>query len=556
MSRARLLFIVYTLVFIALIGRLFYWQIVKGKELTDVANGQYQRGKVLSAPRGNILASDGSYLAARADSWLIYASPKEITVSTKELANKLDPLLTIDTALLLSNKSSVWLPLKSSVPTEKKDEIEKLDIAGIGFERQETRVYPEASSSAHILGFLGKDNDGNNKGYSGLEGYYDLVLSGKPGYKSRDTDVAGNPILSGFSKEVGSEAGVDLLTGIDKGVQFSVEENLARGVEKYGAKGGTVIVMEPKTGQVIAMASYPSYDPKKYFDYGNEYFKNPSISDAFEPGSIFKVLVMAAGLDAGVVTPDTKCDVCGGPYRVDKYIIETWNRKYNPDSTMTDVIVNSDNVGMSFVSAKLGSDKLYEYLEKFGIGTRTGIDLQGEVAVPMRKKGTWNIVDLATASFGQGIAVTPMQMIRAVSAIANDGKLVTPHVVSKIKSGEWEEDGKKTTTEMVLSHDSAEKITAMMAEAARRGESKWTSVRGYSVAGKTGTAQIPIAGHYDEKRTNASFVGFAPIADPKFVMLVILNEPASSQWASETAAPLWYSIAKDLFWRFGIQPEN
>jgi stage V sporulation protein D (sporulation-specific penicillin-binding protein) len=265
---------------------------------------------------------------------------------------------------------------------------------------------------------------------------------------------------------------------------------------------------------------------------------------------------MASGLDAGVVKPDTVCEICAGPLKVDKYTIETWNREYNANATMTDVIVHSDNVGMSFVGQKMGADMLYDYLKKFGFGELTGIDLQGEGSPLLREKGTWNIVDLATATFGQGIAVTPIQMIRAVGIIANGGYKFQPYVVKKLEGDNWNEEIKPKIGDKILSDQAVSDIKGMMIEAVKSGESKWTYLKGFSVAGKTGTAQIAISGHYDAEKTNASFVAFAPADKPKFVMLVIINEPQSSQWASETAAPLWYSIAKDLFPYFNIQPEG
>jgi cell division protein FtsI/penicillin-binding protein 2 len=222
---------------------------------------------------------------------------------------------------------------------------------------------------------------------------------------------------------------------------------------------------------------------------------------------------------------------------------------------MTDVIVHSDNVGMSFVSDKMGADLLYDYLTKFGFGVNTGVDLQGEFSPEIRKKGTWNIVDLATASFGQGIAVTPIQLIKAASIIANGGVEVSPQVVDKLRGLDWMYDIKPQLGKRVISEQAAKDITAMMVEAAKKGEAKWTSLKGFNVAGKTGTAQIPIAGHYDKEKTIASFIGFAPADNPKFVMLVTLQEPKSSPWASETAAPLWFSIAKGLFNYYKIQPE-
>ncbi|MFC1625552.1 peptidoglycan D,D-transpeptidase FtsI family protein [Patescibacteria group bacterium] len=569
MKKTYLLFVVFFIAFAALLVRLFYWQVVKGSDLSRQAKLQYNSGQVLSAPRGNISASDGSYLAVGTDSWLVYATPPEITETSKKIANILSPFFVSDAEgkqslldetnrlqALLEKSGVVWTPLKQKVTPEVKKNIEALNINGIGFERQEIRFYPEASSAAQLLGFVGKNEAGEDVGYFGLEGYYDLSLSGKFGYVGREKGGGGAPILLGGSHQASAIDGVDLVTSIDKRIQLMVEKKLSEGLKRYEAKAGSVIVMNPFTGNIFAMASEPSYDPASYWDYGDEYFKNPVASDSFEPGSVFKVIIMASALDAGVVEPDTKCDICTGPLRVDKYDIDTWDGKYYPDSTMTEVIVHSDNVGMASVGQKMGVENMYDYLDKFGIGKSTGIDLQGEAAVPLRKKGTWNIVDLATASFGQGVSVTSIQMARAVSVIANGGELITPNVVQKLKSDGWEEEIKSNKGVRIISEKAAEEMTAMMVEAAKHGEAKWTDVPGFGVAGKTGTAQIPIAGHYDADKTIASFVGFAPSDKPKFLMFVTLREPQSSQWASETAAPLWYSIAKDLFPYFGIHPEN
>lgn len=571
--RFKLIFFIFFIFFVAVLVRLFSWQILRGASLSAQARGQYTSTNVVSAGRGNILAQDESWLVARSDAWLAYASLPELKKKPQEVADKLAPLLlgevkpednyrqellqeTSRLEELLGRGGVVWVPLKHKVDPQTKKNIEALGISGIGFEPEESRVYPEASAAAQLLGFVGKDAQGGDKGYFGLEGFYDLALSGKPGFVAREKDAKGIPILLGESKEVSAMTGVDLITNIDKRVQLTLEKILSEGIEKYGAKGGTAIVMRPADGAILGMASYPSYDPAKYWQWGDEYFKNPAVSDSFEPGSIFKVLVMSAALDVGAVTPETVCDKCDSPLKVDKYTIETWNKKYHPDSTMTDVIVNSDNVGMAFVGQKLGADKLHDYLDKFGIGEPTGVDLQGEATPVLREKGTWNVVDLATASFGQGVAVTPIQMVRAVGAIANGGRLVTPQVVDKLKGDGWEEDIKPKEDGRVVSGETASEITQMMVTAAKNGEAKWTALRGFNVAGKTGTAQIPIAGHYDSEKTIGSFVGFAPADKPRFVMLVTLREPTTSPWASETAAPLWYSILKDLIPYFGIQPED
>jgi len=571
--RFRLVWLVFFVGFLLVLGRLFYWQVVKAKDLSIQARKQYQTGESMSAPRGNIFANDGSILAGRDDGWTVYAYLPEVTADKNKIADQLAPLLAEEAEEgedplkpvlneashikeLLGSTDLSWIPLKRKVETDIKKNIESFGFDGIGFESTDLRIYPEASAAAQMLGFVGKNNEGSDQGYFGLEGFYDLILSGKPGYMSRDTDAKGAPILIGDLKEVSAVKGIDLVTNIDKGIQIDVEKKLKDGIEKYSAKAGTVIVMEPKTGAVIAMASYPSYDPADYSEFTNDLFKNPAISDSFEPGSVFKVVVMASALDAGVIKPETKCDICGEALKVDKYFIETWNNKYHPDATMTEVIVNSDNVGMAFVGQKLGADKFYDYIRAFGFGEITGVDLEGESSPEIREKGTWNIVDLATASFGQGIAVTPIQIIRAVGAIANDGVLVKPMVVRKLVQDTWSEEIKPQEVGRAVGKEAADDITNMMVEAAKSGESKWTYLRGFGVAGKTGTAQIPIAGHYDAKNTIASFVGFAPYDNPKFVMLVTLREPQSSQWASETAAPLWYSIAKDLFLYYGMQPKD
>ncbi len=574
-KRIVLVYFVIVFLFTGLIARLFYWQIVKASDLRADAKRQHQLGKSIKAPRGSILAADGSFLAGRSVGWQVYAEvPKVTDDKTKVsdiLANKFidkddfedeseykTKLLNeaIDIKNSLARDDLFWVSLKRRITNEEKEEIEKENFSGIGFDPEELRVYPESSSAAQLLGFLGRNENGDDEGYFGLEGYYDLVLSGKPGFSKQDSDAKGAPIVLGDNLEVNATGGIDLVTHIDKGVEIMVEEKLKMAIERYGAKSGSVTIMNPKNGSIIAMATFPSFDPRTYFDFEGYLYKNPVITDTFEPGSIFKVVVMASALDSDSVDPDTVCDICDGAFHIDKYTIETWDQKYRKDSKMTDIIVNSDNVGMVFVSQKLGKAKMYDYLTNFGFGRKTGIDLQGEIDATLREKDKWGEVDLATASFGQGIAVTQMQIVSAVATIANDGVRFVPQVVDKLRGGTWEEDIKPVEVKRVISKNAADEITAMMVEAAKNGEAKWTFTRGFKVAGKTGTAQIPIAGHYDPEKTNASFVGFAPYDDPKFVMLVTLREPQTSQWASETAAPLWYDIAKDLFFKFGIQPEK
>lgn len=571
-GKIRLLSVIFLLLFSILAARLFWWQVVKGSLLAGQARNQHSSSTLTSAPRGNILASDGTPWVARVPAWNLWANPRLLETSKDIVANKIAPLtyeketededeykgILNEKGRLVSllSKNVSWVSLKQKIDNNTKTNIEALNIKGIGFDSIESSFYPEASMAAQLLGFVGKESDGTDIGYFGLEGYYNLPLSGKPGFLGGEKDAKGSPILIDGTTSVSAVSGVDLLTNIDKRIQIVTENELIKGIEKYGAVGGNVTIMDPKTGKVIAMASYPSFDPSDYGKYSDALFKNPIITDTFEPGSIFKVIVMASGLDAGVITPDTECDICGGPLKLDKYYIKTWSDKYTPNITMTETIVESDNVGMSFVGQKLGADTLYDYLTKFGIGQKTGIDLQGEVAPKLRAKGTWNVVDLATASFGQGVAVTGIEMVRAVAAIANGGYLVTPKVVDSIKGDEWEEKIDTDKPIRIISEKAAAEISQMMVKAANEGEAKWCKIPGYNVAGKTGTAQIPVAGHYDATNTNHSFIGFAPVGNAKFVMLVTLKSPQTSPWAAETAAPLWYSIADDLFPYFGIAPEK
>lgn len=539
-----------------------------GADLSQKAQGQYDSSTITTAPRGNILAPDGSFWVLRNNVWQITANPKLIKDSPEAIAKRISPFLvpdpsniasvsaqTLKISSLVSKKNISWVSLAQKVTDGVKKNIQAMGITGLDFTQQEGRFYPEASSAAQLLGFVGKDESGDTLGYFGLEGYYNLPLSGKPGFVVQEKDAKGIPILLGGTKEVTAIGGVDIVVSVDKRIQILIEKKLEEGIAKYGAIGGTVTVMNPYTGEILGMAGYPSFDQSEYQRYGNEVFRNPVISDSFEPGSTFKVLIMAAGIDSGVITPDTKCDICNGPINVDGYQIKTWNNEYHPDSTMTDVLVNSDNIGMTFVGQKIGADPLYDYLQKFGIGEVTGIDLQGESAPPLRKRGTWSNVDLDTTSFGQGIAVTAVQMVRAVSVIANGGYLPTPHVVTKIQGDGWQEKIDPTTPIRVISQKAAEEVAQMMSSAANLGEAKWTKIPGFTVAAKTGTAQIPVAGHYDPTNTNHSFIGFAPVTNPKFVMLVTLHSPTQSPWAAETAAPLWYSIARDLFPYMGVQPD-
>jgi cell division protein FtsI/penicillin-binding protein 2 len=313
--------------------------------------------------------------------------------------------------------------------------------------------------------------------------------------------------------------------------------------------------MEPETGEVLGMAAVPSYDPADHVNFEKSLYVNPVVAAAFEPGSILKVLVMASAIDARGVEPETKCGRCGGPREIGGYKIETWNQKYYPESTMKEIIQHSDNVGMVFVAEELGRSKLVTYLKNFGLGEVTGIDLQDEASPRLRPENQWKSIDLATVSFGQGVAVTPIQMIQAVGAIANGGAMMKPFVVKEVREENVVSKVKPVMVRRVIKSETGKIITEMMVNAVDQGEAKWAKPKGYRIAGKTGTAQIAVAGRYDEEKTVASFVGFAPAEKPRFVMLVTLQEPVFSPWGAETAAPLWFEMAAELFTYYGISPQ-
>jgi cell division protein FtsI/penicillin-binding protein 2 len=596
-TRISLLLILFILLFLAVIGRLFYWQIVEHDRLAVLAENQHFSAMEIPAKRGEIKASDGSALVTNKTAYLIYAALPEIEEEPKVIAGKLAPIFLdyeksqkvviekfgedeessssasieekeedrekeekdrkkeIEEEIVgrLNQPGVVWVLLKKKLPKEYFEKIAALNIKGVGWEIEQDRFYPEASMAAHLTGFVGSDSRGLDKGYFGLEGFYDGYLKGRAGRLNQEIDALGRPILVGVRKAVPPEDGQSLHTTIDRSIQYLVEKYLKEGMRKYRAKAGSVLVMEPKTGAILASASYPGYDQNHWSQYDKDRYRNPVAADTYEPGSTFKTVVMAAGLDAGVIKPETVCE-CSGPREVSGYKITTWNNKYYPNSTMKEVLQHSDNVGMVMVGDSLGKEKFLSYIRNFGFGKPTGVDLEEETSGILREDEEWRPIDLATSSFGQGLAVTPIQLVRAVGAIANGGKLMQPFIVKKIVSGDREVEIKPKETGQVIKPETAAAMTEMMVAAVEGGEARRMIPKGYRVAGKTGTAQIPVEGHYDPKKTIASFIGFGPVEDPRFVMLVKLDEPQSSQWGSETAAPLFFDIAKELFTYFGIPP--
>lgn len=527
--------------------------------MASKAISQSVKVKEVSASRGKIFSSDGFPLVLNKKTFSLFAWLPEVKLEPKRLAAELAMVLPEKKEEIkgrLEEKKEVkWVCLGKKLTLAQKKAIEELGVSGLSFEEEETRFYPEASLSAHLLGFLGQDEMGRPKGYFGLEGFYDRQLQGQVGLESEEDGFLGR--LGSFWQESfkkGSKTGRNLYLFLDRTVQFLVEKELEKGIEKYGAKSGWAVVLDPKTGGVIASAAYPNYHPEIYSQFEAHLYLNPVVAESFEPGSIFKPLIMAAALEEKAVSLEDECEICSGPVVLGDYQIETWNKKYYPRSTPNQIIEHSDNVGMVWVGKKLGLDSLLEYFEKFGLDQETGIDLEEEITPPLRAKKEWSPIDLATASFGQGVAVTPIQLVTAFAILANEGRILTPRVVAKIEQGDKVWQFQPKPGKRVLSQETVKAVKEMLINAVEKGEAKWAKPEGFSIAGKTGTAQIPIRGHYDKEKTIASFIGFAPADEPKFVMLVSLREPSSSPWGAETAAPLWFSMAEKLFYYWGISP--
>jgi cell division protein FtsI/penicillin-binding protein 2 len=549
--KVKLLFVVFIFFYIAIIARLFYVQIIM-KDL----GGQdlYLKTQNLPAERGRIYDVNGNPLVLNQNSYLLYLEPKKIGEKYK-LIDVLSDKLEMDKATLEAkiNEKLVFQALKGGIDEDKKKEIEKLKLPGVGFQYEMRRFYPEASLSAHLTGFVGKSEKGKSIGYFGLEGYYDKDLMGLPGILQTERDIIGRPIFVGTQNKVDPENGRDLYLTIDKSVQEIAKRRLKEGLESYRAKQGCVVIADPKTMAIVALSCLPDYDMEKYFEFNEDYFENPVVSEVYEPGSIFKPLVVAAAIDTKKIKPDEEMDE-DGPVTIGEYTIKTWDDKYAGRISMTRILEKSSNVGMVYIGRKLGDKNLYSYLEKYGFGQTTGIDLQGETSGYLKPFNNWYEIDFSTVTFGQGIAVTPIQMLRSFAALVNGGKLMKPYIVSKAVTHNREKTIQPVIERKVISPLTSEIIKKMLVSTVENAEAKWNRPAGYNIGGKTGTAQIPIEGHYDPSKTIASFVGFAPAEDPKFIALVMLKEPKSSPWGSETAAPLFFNIAGELLVYYNIAP--
>lgn len=552
MVKTRLLFAVFLILFLSILIKLFYLQVLNPVNNADNA---YLRTRKITPERGKILDRNGLPLAVNKPAYLMYFEPKKIA-NKYEFVKRIDDLTQIGEATIESkiDTSKDWVSVKNGIDIDLKNRLLATGLKGLGFDEETKRYYPEASLSSHLLGFVGKTRDGEDIGYFGIEGYYDKDLTGLAGVLKSERDFMDRPILIGIQEKVDAENGRSLYLTVDKSVQDIIKTKLKDALEKYQAKDGCVIVADPNTMEILGLACLPDFDVDKYYNFTEENFKNPTITDVYEPGSTFKPLIVAAAIENKKIKGNDTYDETG-PMEIGGYTIRTWNNKYEGTISITRILEKSSNVGMVYIGEKLGQEKLLSAINNYGFGSMTGIDLQGENPGYLRPKSNWYPIDYATATFGQGIAVTPIQMITAFASIINGGTLYKPHVVLKIGANDRVNNIRPTKVRTVISPITSEIIKKMLVSTVENGEVAWAKPKGYTIGGKTGTAQIPIAGHYDPTKTVASFIGFAPADKPKFITLTIIREPKSSQWGSETAAPLFFEIAKELLVYYNIAPQ-
>lgn len=439
----------------------------------------------------------------------------------------------------------------------------ELVISGVGFQLTNYRYYPEKNIGAHILGFVRNEKD-VGRGYYGLEGFFNDELFGKYGSIKTEQSADNNALILNDSEYINAESGSNLILTINRSIQFAVCNKLKEAVRRHGADGGSVVIINPNTGEIIAMCSEPDYDPNYYEEAKNmNTFNNPAIFSQYEPGSIFKAITMAMGLDQDKVKPDTTYNDTG-VYKVADYEIKNSDKKANGVVSMVEVLEKSLNTGAIYVMNQIGPEKFLEYIKNFGFGEKTGIELEGEskgdiINLNKEKGKVAKELNSATASFGQGIAVTPLQMVYAFGAIANGGTLMKPYIVKEvIKADGTKVETQPQTIRRVISERAATLLGGMLVEVVENGHGKKAGVQGYYVGGKTGTAQVARKDGrgYEVGAHIGSFAGYAPVNNPKFAMLVRIDRPRDVEWAESSAAPLFGEIAEYLLNYYQVPKER
>ena len=554
-TRLRVLFALFAVATLLLSLRVGYWQTIGRAALLEGATDQLRSDLVLEAQRGVIRDRNGRVLATTVDLRSLYAIPDRIPEPDRAaVAAKLAPLLATPAPTILAalNSGAEWLYLKRRLPEPVARAVEALQVRGLGFEPEPKRLYPNDTTLAQVLGFVNDDGAGQY----GIEGAYDKILRGVPGRLVVERDPKDRELALGLRTAVPPRNGADLVLTIDLEVQTAVEAALKRAIEKEKAPSGSIIVLDPRSGAILGLASWPTFDPARVGVADPEALRNRAVSWTFEPGSTMKAITIAAGIDTHVVTPtstyeDKGCTVIGG-----RRLCNAQGKSYGT-TTVTQILERSANAGAVFVASKVGQDPLYQYLRAFGFGQPTGVDLAAEAGGAVRPLAEWYPVDLGTVAYGQGIAVTPLQLAMAYAAIANGGTLYRPYVVATARDADGEHRTAPVAIRTPISAETADTLRTMLVSAVDRGISQGARLTGYSVAGKTGTAQIPSDdGRYVDDAYISSFAGFAPANDPRFVAVVVLERPQSKLLGTVSAMSAFHDLAVDVLRNARVQPDR
>jgi cell division protein FtsI/penicillin-binding protein 2 len=549
-------------------------------EILKIAKYYNYTKKTVYPERGNIYDRWGHLLAGNTEVYEIGVDTRYIT-DPQTIALTLSGTLGLEYDKIFADLNKEWdkdapgyLVLDSAVPPDKIEEIEILmdqmerqaelapedrrgempSLEGLTWTPYLQRSYPEHSLASNILGFYNFLDRGNGRGFFGVEEKYNHLLAGSP----VDIIVPQDPYDIVELPTV--PPGVSLILTIDREIQAMVEEVLDNAVDANGAESGTIIITDPRNGEILAMATTPRMDPNAYWTY-KDVFPSPTpynraVGQTYEPGSVFKVLTMAAGIDSNTVEPGTPF-LDTGTIWVGGIAIHNWDRGAWGPQDMLGCMQHSLNVCLAWIATEMGPSNFYNYMQRFGIGHLTGIDLAGEVNWPLSIQGdeTWYPVNLGTNSFGQGVAVTPVQMVMAVGSLANDGKMMAPHVLKAVIENGEQYSSPPQVIGTPISAESARTITEMLAQSLEK-ESSDALVEGYRLAGKTGTAEIPSPGGYLSDLTNASFVGWGPADDPRFLVYIWLEKPSSSIWGSIVASPVFSEVVSKLVILLDLPPDH
>ncbi|MBI2370332.1 MAG: PASTA domain-containing protein [Deltaproteobacteria bacterium] len=552
--RVFLILFAFSLGFVIICVRAYQLQVLQRDRLRRLAGQQHQQYVSLAPKRGVVYDRNRDELAISLEVDSVFAQPRKIA-DLHAVVQKLAPLLQMTPRELQARftREAPFIWLKRQAPPGLAEQIQRLGVQGIGTLKESRRFYPYREMGSHVLGFAGVDA----QGLEGVEREYDTYIRGEPTYLLTERDALGRSLFPQGLQVRGEVEGYDVVLTLDKTVQYIAEKELGRAVQEHRALGGTVIVMAPKTGEVLAIANAPGFNPNAPEGYTPARWRNRAVTDVFEPGSTFKLFLVAAALEEGVANPEDRFFAEQGAYRLGSKTIHD----VHPHGwlTLQEIVQVSSNIGASKVGDKLGRERYYRYLRQFGFGQRMGVDLPGEAEGMLWPASQWSPLNLATISFGQGVSVTPIQLVTALSAIANGGYLMRPTVVRKIvdRGGHTVREFGPRIVRKVISRETSTKLAQIMTGVTKQGGTgKAAALQGFEVAGKTGTAQKinPGGKGYVRGRYIASFVGFVPAEAPKLSMIVMVDEPRGVAYGGVVAAPVFRAIAEQTLRYWGVQP--